>query len=212
MPEPRTGRPRLLLALGAATGLALAALDLLAAPDRGALPSGAVASVDGEPLPAAEYERALAALAADRRTPLSAADRRRVLDRLIEEELLVQRGLELGLARHDRRVRADIVAAVIESVISEAATESPSDEELRAFHERNRDLFLRPGRVRARQIVVRVTAAVPDEAARAQAAAARERLAKGEAFDVVAAALGDPPVAKLPDALLDGLAVSAGPP
>ena len=37
----------------------------------------------------------------------------RVLDRMIDEELLGQRGLDLGLVRADRRVRADLVSAVI---------------------------------------------------------------------------------------------------
>lgn len=203
MTETRTGRPRLLLALGAAAGLGLAALDLLAAPHGSSLPSDAVARVDGVLVERAEYERALAALAADRRTPLSDADRRRVLDRLIDEELLVQRGLALGLAQRDRRVRADIVAAMIESALADAAAREPTDEELQRFYEENRDLLVRPGRVRARQIVVRVSPSRSDDAARARAQEVRERLARGEDFATVAGELGDPPVAELPAAPLD---------
>ena len=39
-----------------------------------------------------------------------------VEERLIDEELLVARGLELGLARRDPRVRKDLTASVIDAV------------------------------------------------------------------------------------------------
>lgn len=94
------------LAAGALLGLAAAGAALLA-PRAGpaALPDDVVAVVNGAPVRSADYRRAVAALAADRRDPLGDADRRFVLERLVDEELLVQRALELGLARHDRRVR-----------------------------------------------------------------------------------------------------------
>ncbi|HEY8517634.1 MAG TPA: peptidylprolyl isomerase [Candidatus Binatia bacterium] len=197
-------RARLLLAIGAAAGLVLAAVDLLRAPHAAEpLPEGAIAIVNGVAVPESEYQRALSALAADRRTPLDDADRRRVLDRLIDEELLVQRGLELGLPRRDRRVRSDIVSSVIESVVAEASAEEPSEEEARAFYEENRDLFVRPGRVRVRQVLVRVTPERPDAAARERARQAAERLRAGEDFDVVARELGDTPIVPLPTGLLD---------
>src|SRR5205085_9008771 len=127
-------------------------------------------------------QRALDALVTDRRTPLAEADQRRVLDRLIDEELLVQRGLDLGLVRRDRRVRSDIVASVVESVVAEATTRQPSDAEVQQFFAEHRDSFLRPGRVRLRQILVRVSAAVNDATAYARAAEAARRLRAGEDF------------------------------
>ncbi len=66
------------------------------------------------------YERVLAALAADSRNPVDDADKRRLLDRLIDEELLVQRGLELGLASSDGAVRKAVAGAMIESIVAEA--------------------------------------------------------------------------------------------
>ena len=131
MAESRSTRPRVLLGIGAALGLALAALDLVGARhDAASLPDGAIAVVDGVPIPTSDYERALAALSADRRSALDDDDRRRVLDRLVDEELLVQKGLDLGLPRRDRRVRSDIVASVVESVVAEAATREPSSAEV----------------------------------------------------------------------------------
>lgn len=204
MAATRSARPRLLLAAGATAGLLLAAIDLVGVGRNApALPDGVIADVNGTPVQAVDYDRALSALAADRRTPLSDDDRRRVLDRLIDEELLVQKGLDLGLARRDRRVRADIVASVVESAVAEAATRQASDQELRAFFTTHRAQFSRPGRVRVRQILVRVSGATDDDAAQRRGAEATQRLRAGEDFTSVASALGDAPLVELPAGKLD---------
>ena len=173
-------RARALLALGAALGLAAAAVGLLRSgagdASRAALGShGVAASVNGEPVRLDAYRRAVAALASDRRDPLDAEDRRRVLDRMIDEELLVQRGLELGLARHDRRVRADLVQAVIESVLADADERPPSAAEIGELYRENLDYFARPGRLHVRQLLVRGE----DEPAWERARRAAERLRLG---------------------------------
>jgi parvulin-like peptidyl-prolyl isomerase len=200
-PDPRrSSRPIWLLAAGAVLGLAWAALGLLERGGGGALPADAVASVNGEPVPADDYARMLAALASDRRDPLDDEDRRHVLDRMVDEELLVQRALELGLARHDRRVRADLTSALIASVVSEAEERQPSASEIEAFYAETRDFFARPGRLRARQVLVRADA--DSDAARARADQAAARLRAGEELARVASELGDPEDAPLPDALL----------
>lgn len=204
MAASRSNRPRLLLAIGAAVGLALAAFDLVGGPRAASsVPAEAVAVVDGVSVQAIDYRRALDALAADRRTPLDAADRRRVLDRLIDEELLVQRGLALGLERRDRRVRSDIVASVVESVVAEATTREPSDAEVAAFFAEHRAQFARPGRVRVRQILFRVTSGVSEEQALERAQRAAARLRAGDPFAAVASELGDQPLVELPAGKID---------
>ena len=193
-------RARTLLAFGALVGLASAAASILhggPALER-KLPDGAVAAVNGSAVRLEEYQRAVAALASDRRTPIDDSDKRHVLDRLIEEELLVQRGLELGLAQSDRRVRGDLVAAVIQAAISESETEEPDDAALAAFYAENRDYFARSGRVAVRQILVRAEPTRDDAQARARADEAASRLRAGEPFAEVEQALGDPQVAVLP--------------
>ena len=189
-----------LLAAGVALGLACAAFGLLRGGADGRLPADAVATVNGEPVPTDEYERVLAAFASDRRAPLDDEDRRHVLDRMIEEELLVQRALELGLARHDRRVRADLTSALIASVVSEAEERTPGAREIEAFYADHRDFFARPGRLRVRQVLVRAEGDAA--AAQARAGQAAARLRAGENLARVAAELGDPEDAPLPDALL----------
>jgi hypothetical protein len=194
-------RPLVLLVLGALAGAVLAAVGLGGGAQRGAVRPGVVALVNGEPILQDDYARTLAAVAGDRREGLTDADRRRVLDRLIDEELLVQRGLALGLARTDRRVRADLTATVIDGIVSEVDDRPPSADEITAFYDANRDFFAGPGRLRVRQVFIRVTTPT-DPAAEARAADAAKRLRAGESIDAVQAALGDPPLAPLPDTLL----------
>lgn len=199
---PPSRRALVLLAVGAAAGVALAAAGLIAVKPGSALPHGAAARVNGELIRSEDYERTLAGLAGDRRDGVGAGERQRVLDRLIEEELLVQRGMELGLARHDRKVRADLTAAVIASVIADTEDVQPTPAQLQAFYDENRAFFTRPGRLRLRQVFIGVSGGTDEAAAREHAAEASRRLRAGEAFDAVRAALGDSEVSRLPDALL----------
>jgi parvulin-like peptidyl-prolyl isomerase len=194
-------RPLILLVLGAALGAVAAAAGLSLPTGRGTLPAGVVAMVNGEPVRTEDYNRMLEALASDKRDPLTAEDRQHVLDRLIEEELLVQRGLSLGLARYDRRVRADLTQTVIDGIVSDVGDREPDEETLAAFFQANRDFFAGPGRLRVRQVFVRVRTPT-DPAAEARAAEATRRLRAGEDFATVQAALGDAPLSPLPDALL----------
>lgn len=201
--KPAERRAERVLLAGIAAGLALAAVGLAgsgAAP-RAELPAGAVAVVNGRILLEEDYQRLLAGLASDRRTPLGPEDRRHVLDRMVEEELLVQRGLELGLLRSDRRVRGELVSSVIAAVVSDAESREPDEEELRRFYAEQRDYFTRPGRARVRELLVRRRGEGP-EAVRGRAEEAVRRLRAGVDFAEVARALGDPPPVEVPDALL----------
>jgi len=201
--RPQT-RALLLLAAGAALGIVLAAAGLVGHA-RGlgdSLPSDAVAVVNGQVIRTEDYERVVGALTQDRRDGLADGDRRRVVDRLIDEELLLQRGLELGMARSDSRVRKDLTFAVIDSVMADVGDTQPSEARLRAFYDKRRDFFAGPGRLRVRQIFCRTptNADAPMALDRAQQAVRRVRA--GEDFDAVKRALGDPELAPLPDAPL----------
>jgi parvulin-like peptidyl-prolyl isomerase len=195
-------RGTILLAAGAAAGILLAASGLIASSgDGGSLAPGTIATVNGEPIAREEYDRTLAALAGDRRGGIGDKERRWVLDRLIDEELLVQRGLELGLARRDAKVRADLTAAVVASAVAARGDVAPTPAAVRAYYDQNRDFFTRPGRVRARQILCRVRND-EDAPAFARAREAAARLRAGEEFAAVRTALGDGEIAPLPDAPL----------
>jgi parvulin-like peptidyl-prolyl isomerase len=191
------------LALGAAAGLACAAIGVLApGSGEGTLPTNAAATVNGVVIRLEAYERAVQALAADRRDAVGVEERRHVLDRMLEEELLVQRGLALGLAEHDRRVRGDLVSAVIELVVSQADDEEPDGASVRAFYEENRDYFARTERLLVRSLLVRGEPLRSEEEARSRAGQAVTRLRAGEDWAAVEEALGDAQVAPVPRDLL----------
>jgi hypothetical protein len=185
-----------------AAGVIAAAAGLLSAPAGRPLPSDAVARVNDTLIRREEYDRTVAATAQDRREPLREEDRRRILDRLIDEELLVQRALELGLASTDRKIRADLASAMIAATTEEHGDVEPDETELRRFYEENLDFFSGPGRLRLRQVFVRVPSGGDTDAALDRARRAAQRLRAGEAFAEVRGDLGDPELAPVPDTLL----------
>jgi parvulin-like peptidyl-prolyl isomerase len=159
-------RARLLLGVGVAAGLALALAGLLV-PDAGMTPPGGVAAiVNGIPIAQADLQRALDAEAADRQDPAPPGEADRVLDRLIDEELLLQHALALGLARSDPRIRGELVRGVVDAVDAESDAEVPTDAQLQAFYAANASYFARSGRRRVARYYVRGSG--PAERARAE--------------------------------------------
>ena len=200
-------RVQVLLALGAAVGLLLAAFGILRPGTEGpdALPADAVARVNDVLIRRPDYERLLAGLETDARSPLDESARRQVVDRMIDEELLVQRALELGLARSDRRVRADLTSNLIASVVSDAEDREPREGELREYHAANQEFFTNSARLRVQQIFFRVPTAGDEAAVLARATAARSEIAAGHPFESVREQQGDREIWELPDVLLPAM-------
>lgn len=197
-----------MLAIGALVGLAMAAAGLLggSGPGPATLPAGAAAVVNGRVVPAAAFERALGSLQEVSRDRVGPARRRALLERLVDEELLVQHGLALGLVELDRKLRGDLVRAVIDHAIAAAAVAEPSPQQLEEFYAANADAFLRSDALLVRQLFLRVDDwddAAEVERLHRRAAEARGRLVGGEDFDAVAAELGDPPSVAVPRAYLN---------
>ncbi|GIW40620.1 MAG: hypothetical protein KatS3mg076_1197 [Candidatus Binatia bacterium] len=191
--------PVLLLAAGVCIGVGLAAWGLV---QDETLPADAVAVVNGIPISRGSFERTVEALASDRRDGVDEAERRRVLDRLVEEELVLQRALELDLARRDPRIRAELTQALIRTVVEEAETRVPSEDELRRFFEAHRELFSSPDRFSVRQVFLRVSSSDEEPRARERASEAARRLRAGEPFEEVRRDLGSPETVPLPEAPL----------
>jgi len=197
--------PQRWLAAGAAAGLLVAAIGVIGErPSVDDLPPGAVARVGDALIRAEEYDRLVAGLESDRRSPVDAKLRRHVLDRMIDEELLVQRAVELGLVDVDRRVRANLTSAMIQSIVDDADEVEPSARDLESFYREQAEFFTAPGRLRVRQIFVRSRA---DERGTAQerAAGAQAALDTGESFEGVREQYGDGEISPIPDAMLPAL-------
>ena len=196
---------RVLLWGGVVLGLVLTAIGLLDSGEfrmdanTGSIAAEGVALVNGYPIATAVYARALGGVAAERKVAtLERVDRQRILDRLIDEELLVQRGIELGLARTDRILRQQIVIALTASVTTEAEEMTPDESELRRFYSEHSDLFVHTDRLSFAQIFLRVPSVSQDASARRRAENAVRRLRTNESFETVNKELGDEPVLRLP--------------
>ena len=127
------------LIAGALAGLLAAGYGILRQADSGGvLPANAVARVNDQVISRDRYERALARL-----VTYDAADDEQdlLLQRLVDDELLVQRALELGMVRSDTAVRNAMVDSLIASVTAEADAASPTDEELERYLADNTERF-----------------------------------------------------------------------
>lgn len=107
------------LALGASLGAFLAVLVLLGGLGRSALDANAVASVNGSQLRLAQYQRALQMFAGEKRSAVTAQDRSLIVERMIEEELLLRYGIASGVVRNNPTVRAEVIRSVMASLMTE---------------------------------------------------------------------------------------------
>lgn len=172
-------------------GLAAALIGAVGAPHI-ELVADPAAVVNGVPIPREALARATVALETDSRNPVTTDREAGVLERLIEEELLVQRGVELGLAETDFAARRAIVQSVIALAIAERAGQEPNDDELRRFYRENAGFFAPAQRFSAS--VVFFAAGAP----RQRIEAARQALARGASAE----GLGDPVAIPFPRAAL----------
>lgn len=135
-------------------GLALAAAGLLEERAEAAkVPEEVAAYVGERTIRRVDYQRVLAGVESDLRNPVDDALRKRVLERMVDEELLVQRALDLGLAVVDRRVRGELTSGLIDSIVSEADARSLSPAEIEEHYAANIEFFTRPGRLRAETLL-----------------------------------------------------------
>lgn len=137
-----------LLAGGMLVGAALAVFYIVRLPDQAEPVADAVAWVNDRPISRGSYENALRAVAGDRKDgTLRADDRERVLQRLIDQELLIDRAVELGLHERDPQIRNQLATAMIDFLVrraeDEAAAAAADEAALREFYEENKFRFER---------------------------------------------------------------------
>src|SRR5262249_14488378 len=132
---------------------------------------GEAARVNGHAIDSDTFQRSFAGFASGLKRPASDADRMMVLNRLIDEEVLVQRAIALGLPAQDPTVRKQLVQAMIAQALAQAAVADPSDDELKAYIAANAELF----RARTKAKVDAVFVPERDEARRAAVGALLEQ-------------------------------------
>ena len=144
---------RLMLA-GALLGLFIAVVTATPSDRKRLSNDGAIAKVNQQHIDRTEFAGAYQALLSDKNKAPTAADKKLVLDRLIEEELLVQRGLEIGLLEGDAAVRKAVAMAVIEFVLAQKGSDALSEANLRRFYNENKARFTPANRLQVSRIFV----------------------------------------------------------
>lgn len=145
-------RSTILLLMGTLFGIGLAASGLLGESSELSLNAGAVAAVNNIEISAEQYNALVDAVAAEKKTDLVDEDYQFLLQKLIDEELIVQRGEELGFLQLNSVVRNGMVQAVINSITAEVAGDEVDDQTLAEFYQENQSFFLAPTKFRVTQL------------------------------------------------------------
>lgn len=189
--EPSVARSMTLLAVGATVGLALAGYSLFTAKGTRTrnVPPEAVAMVNQRPILRNDFMTQTQTQFGSAFSTTTGEQRRQVLNDMINEELAVQRGLEIDLPSYDPDVRNALVAGVELEVGADALAQQPSTQEMRDYYEAHKDRYSSPGVMRLRDLVVPVDATHSLSAARSVATAAILALRTGRSVDEVVATL-----------------------
>jgi parvulin-like peptidyl-prolyl isomerase len=173
-------RSMLLLAVGALLGLAIAGYGLFTAKgtrSRG-VPTEAIAAVNQRPVLRSDFMTQAQVQFATPYADTSEAQRRKVLDDMINEELMVQRGLEMDLPSYDPDVRSAMVAGVELEVTADVLAQQPTADDLQKYYLAHRDRYSSEGVMRLRDLIVGPGATADATSANAKAAVAELRAGK----------------------------------
>jgi parvulin-like peptidyl-prolyl isomerase len=154
--QAHTRRSFTLLAIGALVGLAIAGYGLFTAPGtatRG-IPAEAIATVNGRLILRTDFVTQVQTQFGVPFAESTEAQRRRVLDDMIAEELMVQRGLEADLASYDPEVRQALVNGVELQIFADVLARQPTDEQLKDYYEKHKDRYVRDGIMQLRDLMI----------------------------------------------------------
>ena len=145
--KPGARRSLILCALGALIGLAVAGLGLFTAKGTRTtgVPAEDVALVNQVPILMSDFIVQLRALDDVSLSEATPAQKHKVLDNMIREELYVQRGVEMGLQADTIEIRTALVGAVEAQSAADATMAQPTEPELRAYYQANRAAFADEG-------------------------------------------------------------------
>jgi hypothetical protein len=177
-------RSMILFALGTLIGLGIAGYGLFTAEGTvtHSVPPENMALVNRKPILRTDF---IAQIEAEYSLPFgqtSREQRLKVLDDMIREELFVQRGLELDFPGTDPDTRTALVAAVVQQVVADVTTRTPSEEELRKFYQENESAYASEGSMTLHNFLIR-TADPAGAGARETALKAAEALRAGASPD-----------------------------
>jgi parvulin-like peptidyl-prolyl isomerase len=184
-------RSMICFALGAVIGLGIAGFGLFTAKGTAThvVPPENVALVNQRPILRTDF---IAQTEVETSKPFgdaTLAERLKVLNEMVREELFVQRALELDFPGTDPDSRTALVAAVEQQVVADVTTHQASDAELNKYFEANRAKYATEGSMLLHNLVLpEPKASAPDAMAIAQKAA--DELRSGRSLAEVEKAYG----------------------
>jgi len=187
----RPYRPAALAVAAALAGLITAGLDVSHAAHREAtfVPAGDVALVNGEPILMEDFTTQTEREVGQPFAQATPSQRAHVLHEMVDEELMVQRGLALDLPQQNTELRTALVDAVNAQVTAPVLNTQPGDDELRAYYASHRDRYAGEGSMALTDLVLHVggfeNAAQSVDQAMADAQQAAYELRSGAAVDYV---------------------------
>lgn len=145
--QPNARRSLILCAVGAIAGLIVAGFGLFTAEGTRTshVPPEDAAIVNQVPILMSDFVQQLRAVHDVGLAQATPAQKKKILDDMIREELYVQRGVELGMANDDIDVRAALVAATEAQTAADAMTAGATDRELRDYFAQHRATYASEG-------------------------------------------------------------------
>ena len=105
------------------------------------LPDNVAVVVNDKIIPSERYQTVIQLIKNDKRDDLTDIDRKMALERIIEEELLVQYAYQNGFLEADDLLRKSIVRSVVDSIAEQSISVIPNEKTLRDFYQDNLPLF-----------------------------------------------------------------------
>ena len=106
------------------------------------LPDNVAAVVNDKLIPSERYQTVIKLIENDKRDDLTDSDRSMALERIIEEELLIQYAYQNGFLEADDLLRKSIVRSVVDSIAEQSLSVIPNEKTLRDFYQDNLPLFI----------------------------------------------------------------------
>jgi parvulin-like peptidyl-prolyl isomerase len=150
-------RSVLLPAIGAIIGIAVGGYGLFhAAPQMLVVPAGYVALVNQKGILNSDFMAQTAAATGKPFEQTTRAERSKTLQAMIDEELLVQRGVLLDLPETTTEVRDVMTAAVNAQADAASKGTPPTDAQLKAYYDAHRANYSTTGTMQVRDLLLRV--------------------------------------------------------
>ena len=110
-------------------------------------PPDTLVIVNGYPITQSALRNAEKRIQPNSSDPMNPDDRELLLQRLIDDELMLQHAEDLDILTSDPGIRKLLVRLSIESIVKDSRSIPIGDEQLRTFYEDHKSIFQRPSRI-----------------------------------------------------------------